>query len=99
MEFVDDYVPLTSECSFRVAASAQHGGKALVANEELAAGTELLEELPLVAWPMPAAASAGDFCDACLSVTSGELAHCGCGRHRRINTGSLGVGRRRGRVL
>ena len=53
-------------------------GKGLFTTEDLPADTELLEELPLVTWPAPAVALAGDFCDACLCVDE-ALAACTCG--------------------
>ena len=81
-QYVEDYAPYTAGTQLRVGASAEHGGKALFAAEGLPAGTELLEELPLVAWPTAASATAGGFCDACLAVTDG-LTPCayGSGAH------------------
>jgi len=75
-DFIEDYAPLTKAMQFHVSKSAF--GKGLFATEDLPAGTELLEELPLVTWPAPAVALAGDFCDACLCVDE-ALAGCPCG--------------------
>ena len=77
-QYVDDYNQYTADTQLRVGAGAEHGGKALYAATELPAGTELLEELPLVAWPTAATSTAGGFCDACLAV-SDSLASCACG--------------------
>ena len=77
-DFIDDYEPLTKAMQFHVGKSAF--GKGLFATEDLPAGTELLEELPLVTWPAPAVALAGGFCDACLCVDEAlSVCTCGCG--------------------
>jgi hypothetical protein len=77
-DYIEDYEPLTKAMQFHVGKSAF--GKGLFATEDLPAGTELLEELPLVTWPAPAVALAGGFCDACLCVDEAlSLCTCGCG--------------------
>lgn len=53
--YLDEYASLTTELEFEVSASAATG-KFVIAKEALDAGTELLEEVPLISWPTPATA-------------------------------------------
>ena len=53
--FLSDYEALTAEMQFEVAMSAD-AGKCIVAKEDLESGVELLEEVPLISWPIPTTA-------------------------------------------
>ena len=74
-EFLDDYEPLTAAMQMCVGRSDMQG-RCLVAKEDLAPSEEILEEVPLISWPTPAAAATNNasagrtlvFCDACLCV-------------------------------
>ena len=69
-----DYEQLTAPMQFRVGRSAS-AGRGIFATEGLPCSVDLLEEVPLVAWPAHDAASkAGEtdaiVCDACVCVFS-----------------------------
>lgn len=53
--FLDEYAALTAEMQFEVARS-DGAGKCIVAKEDLEPGVELIEELPLISWPIPTTA-------------------------------------------
>jgi hypothetical protein len=75
-DYLGDYERFTDSMQFRVGGTSDCG-KALFATEDVAAATELLEEMPLVQWPVSSAAL-GHFCEACLHRDC-EVSECACG--------------------
>ena len=69
-DYLDDYEPLTAPMQFRVGRAGR--GRGLFATEALPSGEDILEEVPLVAWLLPATGKGEDtdamVCDVCLSV-------------------------------
>ena len=85
-DYIDDYEPFTAALQLRV--SATDDGRGLFATEALDREAELLDEVPLVAWPIdPRSAASCDatFCEACMCVfarssrTSVKCSDAGCG--------------------
>ena len=80
--YLDDYTPYTSQMKFRVGES--DAGRGLLAAEELPRGEDLLDEVPLIAWPAPSSAAQNTggktaiFCDTCLCVFSRDSMHVKC---------------------
>ena len=86
-----DYALLCSGLPFGVARSAS-SGKIIVAKEAIGKSVDLLEEIPLGAWPTPTASAifgvrnqqgpeairSTTFCDACLCVFSCKSPHVRC---------------------
>ena len=73
-DYLADYEPLTAPMQFRVGRSAG-AGRGIFATEALPSSLDLLEEVPLVAWPAHDAASIAEsadtvFCEACVCVFS-----------------------------
>ena len=73
-DYLADYEPLTAPMQFRVGRSAG-AGRGIFATEALPSSVDLLEEVPLVAWPAHDAATVAEdadtiFCEACVCVFS-----------------------------
>jgi hypothetical protein len=81
--YIEDYEPYTTSMQFRVGQSAG-SGRGLFASEALPQLTDLIEEVPLIAWPSLLSAlgmeGRGDavFCDTCLCVFSRKSQHITC---------------------
>ena len=81
--YIEDYEPYTTSMQFRVGQSAG-SGRGLFASEALPQLTDLIDEVPLIAWPSLLSAlgmeGRGDavFCDTCLSVFSRKSQHITC---------------------
>ena len=84
-DYLADYEPLTAPMQFRVGRSAR-AGRGIFATESLPSSVDILEEVPLVAWPAHDAASVAEnadtvFCEACVCVfsraTAVKCADCG----------------------
>ena len=82
-EYLDDYEPYTASLQLRVQSTAEDDdSRGLFATEALDREVELLDEVPLLAWPTdPNAAMSCDaaFCDACMCVfarSSSTSARC-----------------------